>query len=434
MQGKEVIVVQYVKQGDIFGRIGTGIGKGLSEQLPKEIERGRLASGLEKLGKQEGLTPFQQFSALASIPGVTPQMIQSGTDLLRQQARGQALSAGQGTPITKFPEQPRQNIVPEKGESNVPSITKGSLLENIQKGYKPRSEDEKFAAAGQKYNSNPAFYGNDPQKAIDYENQIDITEEKRFLTDEAQYNRLDDIQKNVVGRLKDQSTRLETEVPAELYSKIEDEAIKATKPRSEGGKGMSEQQAMKEYGDKLNDASRQFEKIKQLGSWGTSLRPANETIRSINQLQKEMEELDQTDNAALQLVKDAQVSPQFAYAAFEPVKRVPKMASFIKQLPALAPMHTIFESKVPPSISVPKTLEIAPELAKFVKDNDKASPLAISYEIQKKGYDPSTFLQYLNDHAKELNIKKRQSEQAATPLNTIDPWNDWWLSSFSGIE
>ena len=71
-----------IPQASISGRIGTGIGKGLSESLPKEIERGRLQQGLYQLGNQQGLSPFQQFSALASLPGVSPQIIQSGTDLL----------------------------------------------------------------------------------------------------------------------------------------------------------------------------------------------------------------------------------------------------------------------------------------------------------------------------------------------------------------
>jgi len=87
---------QKIKQGNIFGRIGTGFGQGLAEQLPKEVERSRLAYGLEKLANQKDLTPFQQFAGLVSQPGSTPQIVQSGTELLRQQARGKALTEFQG--------------------------------------------------------------------------------------------------------------------------------------------------------------------------------------------------------------------------------------------------------------------------------------------------------------------------------------------------
>jgi hypothetical protein len=428
-------VAQYIKQGDIFGRVGTGIGKGLAEQLPKEVERGRLAAGLENLGQEQNLTPFQQFSKLSAIPGVTPQMIQSGSELLRQQARGKALAdfqsqSGQSKPSPFPATQPGT----QDDRSKVPSITKGDLLEQLQEGYIPPTIEERDQIAGEAYNQNPGFFNNDPEKAIAWADSKIAQEEKRFLAAESQNERLSGIQKNVVGRLKDQSDRLNTQVPAELYSRIEDEAVQAAKPRSEGGRGLSEQQVMKEYGDKLNDASRDFAKIDEIGNWGVTLRPAQSTLRSLKELQNKMEKLGETDNFAKDLISKTQVSPQLAYAIAQPISKVEGLSNVIKNLPSLDVVETIAESKVSPQVSVPKTLEIAPKLAKFVKENEKASPLAIAYELQKKGYDADTWLQYITDKAPQLNLRQRQSEQAATPINVVSPWNDWWLSSFSGIE
>ena len=45
-------MAQYIKNANIFGRIGTGIGKGVNEQLPKEVEHQRFRSGLQKLGEK----------------------------------------------------------------------------------------------------------------------------------------------------------------------------------------------------------------------------------------------------------------------------------------------------------------------------------------------------------------------------------------------
>lgn len=100
-------MAQYIKQGDIFGRIGTGVGKGIAEQLPEEIQRGRLASGLRAFERDApNLSPLQQISRSFSIPGTTPEMQRQLGEFARQQARGQAYrrSAGlQGQEGGQFP-------------------------------------------------------------------------------------------------------------------------------------------------------------------------------------------------------------------------------------------------------------------------------------------------------------------------------------------
>jgi hypothetical protein len=86
--------------GNIAGRIGAGIGKGLSEQVPKEIERSRLASGLKKLGtraKEESLNPIDIFTEAAGIPGMTPQHLYTFSPLLQSYVQKQNfLNRGEG--------------------------------------------------------------------------------------------------------------------------------------------------------------------------------------------------------------------------------------------------------------------------------------------------------------------------------------------------
>lgn len=75
------------RKGTAFGRLGKGIGQGLSDQIPKEVDRYRLSSGLQQLGKDApNLSPFEQLTRFYSIPGVTPSMVESGTALLREEA------------------------------------------------------------------------------------------------------------------------------------------------------------------------------------------------------------------------------------------------------------------------------------------------------------------------------------------------------------
>lgn len=90
-------MAQYIKRGNIFGRIGSGVGSGLAEQLPEEINRGRLAAGLQQFEQDSGnLNPIQQLARISAIPGITPQTIQSLQELAKYQNQGNAYRKASG--------------------------------------------------------------------------------------------------------------------------------------------------------------------------------------------------------------------------------------------------------------------------------------------------------------------------------------------------
>ncbi len=112
------------RKGSIFGRIGSGLGKGLAEQLPKEVERGRLASGLQKFEQESAnLTPIQQLARLSSIPGITPQMIQSFGELAKQQNLRNAYSRGRN----QNNNQPVNNQGQNENYSNLDNVQFGQF-------------------------------------------------------------------------------------------------------------------------------------------------------------------------------------------------------------------------------------------------------------------------------------------------------------------
>ncbi len=66
--------------------IGSGFGKGLAQQLPEEIKRYRLASGLKAAEEgSQGKSLYQNIAALASIPGIDPGLMNTLIPLLQQQ-------------------------------------------------------------------------------------------------------------------------------------------------------------------------------------------------------------------------------------------------------------------------------------------------------------------------------------------------------------
>lgn len=414
-----------LKQGNLFGRIGSGIGQGLAEQVPKEIEHQRLKAGLQELERDSAnLDPMQFATKAFGTYGITPQMTQSLGELAKQRMRGKAIGEQGSTPIP-FP-QPDPST--SGSPSEVPSLTQESTFAKAQEGFIPRSEPEKMATAGQKYNANPAFYGNDPQKAIEYENQIDKTNQERAQAFQTKHENLSNIQDNVVNRLQGQYNKLKGNVPSDLFSRIEDEAIQATKPKSEGGRGLTEQQAMKEYGKKLDDISREYSDLNTVtGGWNVTNKSAKDTLGTLKALQSDFEKRNDTRNFAETLVKNGNSYPM-AYAIAEPVHREPALNKELSRIPAIN--ETI--SRLNPIDPIAKTLEIAPKISKLLGSN--GSPLAVAHELEKKGYDGSTWLDYLIEHRDDLDLKESQAKQLDKNRNLIPTLNDWWLSAFSGIK
>lgn len=129
-------MAQLIKNANIFGRIGSGIGQGLAEQVPKEIERSRLASGLQNFEKESAnLSPTQQLARLSAIPGITPQMIQSFGELAKIQNQGNAYrNAAGGNPR---PAQQSNGMPPQaspEGQPNINAIQFANLPQPRQQG------------------------------------------------------------------------------------------------------------------------------------------------------------------------------------------------------------------------------------------------------------------------------------------------------------
>lgn len=92
-------MAQKISKGSIFGRVGTGIGQGLAETFPRQMEQGMLSSGLRNFAdtyRDKDLTPLQTAAYLSAIPGAAqnPQLVKSFTDLALQDREMNAFRGG----------------------------------------------------------------------------------------------------------------------------------------------------------------------------------------------------------------------------------------------------------------------------------------------------------------------------------------------------
>lgn len=447
-----------VKNANVWGRLGEQVGKGLSDSIPREMERNRLSAGLNRFAEQSAnLNPVQQLAQLSGIPGVTPQMIQTFGELARQQSRANAFqgqAGGQqgsfqgeqqgGQPQSGGQQQPQMPVSPfpqfqSAPEQPSPSITREEPLARAQQGFIPPGQQERYAEAQRRFIEKPAFYSHDPHQAIaEVDREVDI-EDQRQQAFERLENKLTGLQEKAVGALRGRQSALSAQgVPENVYSKIEDQFIQDTKAKSEGGRGLPIEQAAKKYGQQLDEISRDYGAVGTIGSWGltdTSAKKAQQTIKS---LQRRFADRGDSENFADQLIAKSDLSPSTAYAMAQPVRENKELNAAMSKIPAVQRIvqhpgrNPVKGSNEKIEDIQRKTLEISKVLSKSL--GKTGSPLSVAYELQKKGYDPQIWMDYLTEHADELDLPPSQQRQLAKPDSFTGTWGDWWLKSFTGIE
>jgi hypothetical protein len=429
-----------VKQANIFGRIGSGIGKGLAEQVPKEIERNRLAKGLQDLENQKNLTPFQQFSRLSAIPGITPQMIQSGSELLRQQAQGQALSKLGGVQAENQPQaaaNPFQGYQQKEETDQKPnSITTTAPVQATINPYIPPNQDQILAKAGELYNNNRELYPT-PQAAISgaeaYFNQQKAQNEAL----QGQRQGQQDVQTRLQTELRTAAQNAGinvpngTQVPDTVYQDIENKALDAVNSGQ-----MTELDAAKHYKKELDTIARQYQALNTVGDLDYAVRDKNDIKRNLKEIRNDFKERNDLENLADSYISKNGLSPGKAYYLAFPTSDIKELNNELIKLKKLKPEITFergfAEKRINPEIQAQKTLAVAPKLAKAMgKDG---SPLAIATELEANGYDPLVWLDYLGKNKKPLDLSERQGRELQKPYNVMPTLNDFWLFTMSGLD
>src|SRR5579864_5803044 len=302
-------MVQEVRtQPSIFGRLGQGLGQGLAESIPKEVERNRLSSGLKDLGEQKGLTPFQQFSRLASTPGITPQMIQSGSDLLRQQSYLDALKnqfQGQGGIKSG-----QKAYVPSKEELNqptkgeIPTLADPQSTEESYKTFIPPSEQQERQDAYDNFQKNPARYDYkfdnalNERKAITSRNQeiqkAYQNQEATAVAKEETVKKAFDKEASRLGIVPRGTEQNPANFDPKLYQLFEESLLNSILPKKDGGEGLTQEQAIKQYSKQLEAAFRSYQDLNQLSPWSP-----REFDRVVNSTQKNLSHFGQPGKQVL---------------------------------------------------------------------------------------------------------------------------------------
>lgn len=417
-----------VGQGSTAGRFGAGIGQGLAEALPKEVAQQRLASGLKNFSQNaQGLSPLEAATQLFSIPGVTPQMVQTLPQLLQQQQLAQSLG-GQSQDQDQtppFPSLPKET--PSSGLTTRPGI------EATRKGFIPPTLQDRDARAKQLYDSNPKRFGNDPNRAIEFADQEIAREQQINQGYQSQRSGEKSVQRDVQSNLQTQASLLGSKVPGNVYSDIEQRAIRSVLPKEEGGENLTDEEAKIKYGGEMDSASRQYDALRAIGDPTWSFLTPKEMMRNIKSTREQFKKRSDLRNFADTLISENKLSPSKAYYLAYPNSDIPELEKSLSKLPDVN-IKTTFEKGFPVKHAMdyqPEAIlhQLTPKLAKDM--GKEGSPLAIAEDLQSKGYDPSIFLNYLSENRDKLDLTGRQVDELNKPRSWFPNLNDIWLFKLS---
>lgn len=430
-------MAQEIKQANIFGRIGSGLGQGLGEQLPKEIERGRLSSGLENLNKQQNLSPQEYFTKALSIPGLLdrPQVIQSLENLARQRAVMNSVQQQQQNVNNQLrnPAQNQRNIGGEP--SGYSSATTKEGVKATLNPYIPPSGPEIENMARQKLANEPYIYPNIESARSAVNNEIAAN----TAQSNAQINKRNlqqDVQTKAQKELKDEIATRGANIPGRMMSNLQKQAIQDVKDEK-----LTENEAGIEYGKQAEKIDRDLSKVRGWGGIDLITNKPKDLFSSVRAIREKYPEREDRRDLAEIMVGENGLSPQFAFGLMMPVNETPELNKELKSLPNIKPriekavglpgLAGLGFSK-PKSIDpISKTREISPKLLKSM--GTTGSPLAAMYELEKKGYSPDEFKSYLLDHKKQLT-EDQYDELGLTQKGFSGLLNDIWFRSFTGIK
>ncbi len=439
-------MAQIIEQSDKFGRIGKAFGQGLSEQIPKEVDRYRLSQGLKNFEKDsEGLNPMQQLTRLSSIPGITPQMIQSFGDLAKQQstrnaygnpgqpgqvARGSLSTSGSQGNMTndqlenivqrQVPRGAAQDVAPPADMTNKTIVDKNPVRPEAipRERWTPQQVNQERAAIAQQF----------PMFTHEQVNQEVADRENRYLAAPATQREIDtyrDQQKTKVreGLTAGIERKLQKTGP-ELNKDISGNMLAALERGMENdlveNLNLTPDQAIDKWSEKALKLAEAKDKVNTLsGKAGIdNFFKKEETMNSLEAAQSVFANANNKKEFFDIVKTDFKISPLKAAAlAYPRSKPVSDYISKIKKIQQFSSDNIDRTSR-----------KYAADLGKIIDSDD--SILAVVHEIQKKDpyFNKNAFINQLNKNKNQLSLSDDQKNELIEGTSDFFPqWGDYFI-------
>ncbi len=482
-----------VSQGNIFGRIGEALGNSLSETVPKEIERHRLASGLKDFEQShESLTPMQQMARLLAIPGITPQGVQSMGELakqgntraayarsaqaqqgqqpqqqeqqaspdlqrqqfgqlMEQQAQTQQGQPGramqqQAQPAQQAPQQkgqaqqqqaPQQQMQPQQAdEFGQPQIVPTNPLAEQNLTPSPWTPEKRDARISKYLNQN---------HSLEDAKSLTANDEAREMEDRAAYKQrnleLKTIRDASHKELNDKINQKLQKSGEGVYSDLSGKYLSDLERRMERELRLNPKASVADVAEKYSNkalrvAKNKTKSKKLLQTTGIEnfLKDRSETnkLKEYGQIMREEGAADDYFNL---LQKEGKTTPQAAAQfAYTPTEKVAKYISNFKGTPAVSVgtgRFGVTSNRINPAED---SRRAAIELQPLIKDGDSLLAISREMSLHYPDFDQTEFFEQMSEDKDKVSFNDRQRDEIAEGKEDIIPtWGDFLLTGFKTL-
>lgn len=449
-----------VGTGNVWGRLGGAIGQGIQESLPREAERLRMAKGLEELGKEApNLNPFQILARASTVPGSTPQLVQSFTELAKQASarnayanraaggsRGEtgqqpspttspAMKALQDNEFANLPkkrgqpkEKPSENVSPNAyGQPKI--VETNPLREEAipRRPWTPERKFEEIATLGQEF----------PMMTIPELQQMAADNEARELAGPSAEQTRDQYVQGVKQDLNDKfRTQLEQklqkkgdavykDIPGEMISNIE----RSMERELRANPNATVDDVVNKWSNKalnLAKAKTQLDKLSGSSLFATPILLNKDSYRKkLNEYGDIYRAAGNSEEFYNTLQSNFTMSPQGAASlAYPRNQNVKKYVDSVR--PSKMHDFTNYTSN---------SRKQAIDVEKLITSDD--SLLAIARDLREKDpyFDQQAFFDQLSEDKEELGLNERQRRELAQDPQMLPSWGDVLiLPLFRGIK
>lgn len=449
---------------NIFGRIGSALGKGYAEQAPKEFEHARLSQGLKQLGEESSnLSPIEFLTKAYSTYGITPQMVQSLGEAAKFQRQKGALGRRVGNQNQMPSNQFQENI------QNQPSFqeqtTSQNAPEQIQQknNANPQGRNLLQGATGQEgiVNTNPirerALPGipstseqlanrayqlldngevEDIKQAYELARQEDQQRLSLPLAEQERDNYLEEVKRKTREQFdKELQTVFQTDENGIFKDISGDNLLKlydGLERDIRANPKVSKDKIIKNWREKAQEFARAKKSLQEFANAGLvnkmfnvrdnsrSLDSFQKIYRDSNQLQEFYNVL-RSEDLPPDIIEGKEVPSGFkgfgmsnqgaAYKAFPRSEDVKKVYPKLKKSNAFNRYENSYSA--------------AEKIAPFLKKDDSILAIMKDLSLQDPLFDQAGFLKYLSENQDNLPLTKQQQREISMPIQAENKsWGD----------